>query len=137
MEFTDEQKQERDEMKIILEKKKNGESLTDAEQTMLEEYNENKPEKNSKATKQKRVVKNLSTKVKSSINTAVVKISKAHENLSDEQKIQRYEKYQDSFELALDKINRSTKYTDTQKDLYTSIINQLLNQLDDIVEEIE
>lgn len=134
-ELTDEQKEEREEMKEIMEKKKNGESLTDDEQEKYDEFIEKKWDKK-ESKKWKRPVKNLSTKLKTNIGTAVNKVSSVYSNLSDEQKIVKYEKLQTKLETALDKIQNSTSISDTKKDLYENIINEMLNSLDEKIEEI-
>lgn len=137
-EMSDEQKDNRDAMNSIIEKQENGETLTDDEQEKYDNHLLNKENKNSdnKDGKQKRKVKNLSTKSKTSINWTVNKVSKSYEDLTDEQKIEKYEKIQIQLEKILEKVESSSKYNDTKKALYEDIINELLNQLDDKIDEL-
>lgn len=137
-EMSDEQKDNRDAMNSIIEKQKNWETLTDDEQEKYDNYMTHKENKDTdeKTWKQKRKVNNLSTKSKTSINWTVNKVSRSYENLTDELKIDKYEKLQTNLEKILEKIQLSTKYNDTKKELYNDIINELLNQLDDKIEEL-
>jgi hypothetical protein len=68
--MTDEQKDNRDAMKTIIEKQENGETLTDDEQEKYDNHLTNIENKSNdkKEGKQKRNVKNLSTKSKTSIS---------------------------------------------------------------------
>lgn len=137
-EMSDEQKDNRNAMNSIIEKQENWETLTDDEQEKYDNYMTHKENKNTdeKTWKQKRKVNNLSTKSKTSIKWTVNKVSRSYENLTDEQKIDKYEKLQTNLEKILEKIQLSTKYNDTKKELYNDIINELLNQLDDKIEEL-
>jgi len=74
--------------------------------------------------------------LKTNIGTAVNKISRYYTKLSDEQKLAKYEKLQDKLETALDKIQSSTSISDTKKEFYENIVNQMLNSLDEKIEEI-
>ena len=108
--------------------------MTDEQKVEREEM-KNKKAVN-KVKKQKRVVKSLSTKTKTSINWAINKVSKAYARLSDEQKLDKYEKLQEKLEDKLETILDNTTYSDAKKELFESIINQLLNQLDDEIESL-
>jgi hypothetical protein len=138
-EMSDEQKDNKNTMKSIIEKQENWETLTDDEQEKYDNHLLNKENKNpdNKDGKQKRKVNNLSAKSKTSINWTVNKVSKSYENLTDEQKIEKYEKLQTKLEEVLEKIENSSKYNDTKKSLFEDIINELLNQLDDKIEELK
>jgi predicted NACHT family NTPase len=78
----------------------------------------------------------LSTKSKTSISWTVNKVSKSYENLTSDQKIEKYEKLQTQLEKILEKVETSSQYSDTKKALYEDIINELLNQLDDKIDEL-
>jgi hypothetical protein len=136
--MSDEQKDNREAMKIIIEKQENGDSLTDDEQEKYDNYMTHKENKDTdkKTGKQKRKVKNLSAKSKTTISGSINKVSRSYENLSDDQKIDKYETLQTKLEAVLDRIQTSTKYNDTKKALYEDVINELLNQLDDKIEEL-
>lgn len=140
-ELTDEQKEEMEEMKEILQKQKNGEELSDDEQEQYDEFMENRENKDMvkktiKSKKVKRIVTNLSSKYKKTLSWVVTKIGKAFSKLSDEDKIEKYELVQEKLEAKLATITDSDKYSDAKKEVFTNIINEVLNQIDDKIEEI-
>lgn len=138
-ELTYEQKEQMEEMKEILEKKKSGEELSDDEKELYDEFMDSKD--NKKAVKKishkaKREVQNLSKKTKTSIWNAMLKVNKVFSKLSDEDKSKKYESIQDKLEEKLETILDNDNLSDTKKELFESIINELLNQLDEKIEEL-
>lgn len=88
-------------------------------------------------TTSKRVVWTLSTTTKASISSAMKKVDKAFLSLSNEEKIEKLEAIMERLEDKLEIILDNDDFSDEKKELFESIINELLNQLDDKINLLE
>ncbi len=152
---------DRETTKTIMDKQKSWETLTSSEQELVEnmkeckpqrwqgdmwnrewwkwekkweKVNSNKVEKIKNVAKTKRVVKNLSTSMKTKITKVVAKVSTAFNNLSDEEKVERFETLQDKLEDKLEIILDNDNLSDSKKEALEDIVNEILNQIDDKIE---
>ena len=147
-------KENKEILDVIIEKKNNNEELTTEESEIYNNFinKEEKTKENvsrekwdkewinkndaEKKVKNNREVKNISTEVKTSITNTLSKAIKNYSHLSNEEKIEKYTQLQINLEIILEKSTSTTNISDTKKETYQNIINELLNQLDDLIIEL-
>lgn len=137
-EMTDEQKAEMEEMKEIIEKEKNGETLTTAEQTKLDAFESSKWEKewSKKITRNKAEITSnktytgLSTAYKTKLDTIFNKIITNMSSYSNSKQITTLEALNTKILTLKTTISSNSTYSDTKKTTYNSIFSYLSDKVE-------
>lgn len=135
--MTDEQKAEMEQIKIIMGKKKNGETLTTDEEELLAKFEANKPEKKDKTNKSENKTVKFSNKVNDIFKT---KIDKKVENINskfstNETKIEWLKSFLAKVEKMKTQIN-SSDITDSKKETYDAIFEYFIESLNNKINEL-
>ena len=140
-EMTNEQKAEMDEMKEIIEKEKNGETLTTAEQTKLDAFESSKWEKewSKKITRNKAEITSktytgLSAAYKTKLDTIFNKIITNMSSYSDSKQITTLEALSTKITTLKTTISNNSTYSDTKKTTYNSIFSYLSDKVETKIE---
>lgn len=130
-ELTQEQKTQMQEMKTLMDKKKNGETLTTEEQEKITQFESDKPmnEKTKQFTSEKTVT--TTTWVNGAYKT---QIDKKIKNISSQfstpdEKIQGLENFSKKVENLQTQINNTTTFSETKKQTYNEILTSFLTLL--------
>lgn len=144
--MTEEQRTKMEEIKTILEKQKAGETLTDEEQTTLDEFNVNKPEKSwswarewkwfDKDSKWQRWdTSKVSSAYKTKIDTKIENMVSSVD--TNEEKIAKLEAFATKIQTILETIKNSSTYTETQKSTYNNILSYFLESIDTEISSLD
>ncbi|MDD3144588.1 MAG: hypothetical protein PHV23_00595 [Candidatus Gracilibacteria bacterium] len=156
-EMTEEQKLKMDAIKLILDKKEAGETITSAEQTLLDDFEANKPQmgsgqtignkpqmgnnadtgnnlQNGSGQLNKGNLENttskskISAKYKTSIDKKIESISTTLDSYSNDIKKEKLEYFVSKVEAAQTKLNNSSAYTDAKKATYNSLFDYIIEK---------
>lgn len=144
-EMTDAQKAQFEAVKAIMEKKKNGTTLTSAEEATLAAWEANRPQwgnddnkSNSWATNQssKKTSNGLSQTYKNAIDKQVKTLSDKLSSYSDTDRLTKLGNYKDKVSAATTKIEAMSSLSTTKKQTYLNILNYMLEQIQSQIDEL-
>lgn len=134
-EMSDEEKEKMEQIKEILEKKQNGEELTDEETQLLEEHELRKKDNKQEEWVKTKDYSGLSTAYRTKLDTAFQKIVDSISSYSDSKKVTALESFQTKLLSVQEKIAQSS-YSDTKKTTYATLIEYLLDKVKENINEI-
>lgn len=143
-EMSDTERVKMDTIKTILEKKKNGETLTSDEQTTLDTFQASKPqmwswskfENNKDKNSRNTISWNLSNAYKTKIDSAVDKIISNISSYSDTDKLTTLNTLKTKVTTAKSNVDNSTTYSDSKKSTYNSIFDYLLEKINSEIDDL-
>lgn len=140
-EMSEEQKAKMEEVKTILEKQKNGETLTSDEQATLDAYETNKPKIWSGTNLSNKWTKNtgnlkINSSYKTKLDSAIDKIVDNMSSYSTEDKLTALTNLKTKVENAQSKIE-SSSYSDTKKSTYNNLFDYLLDKIESEIQELD
>lgn len=141
-EMTDEQKAQMEEVKTIIEKKKNWETLTDEEQIILNQYEANRHSMwswsiDKKRDNQQKTISSykISNSYKTKIDSAVNSVFKWLDSYSDDDKLTLLNKLKNNIEKKQTNVSNSS-YSDTKKSAYSNIFSYMLELINDEIDNV-
>lgn len=139
-EMSEEQKAEMEAIKTIVEKKKNGDTLTSDEQAKIDAYEANKPKMWSGTNLPNKWTKNTgSLKINSShkikLDKSIDKIVDNMSSYSTDDKIEALNKLLTKIETAKTKIE-NWSYSDTKKSQYNNLLEYLIEKVEAEIDEL-
>lgn len=137
-EMTEAQKAQFEAVKVIMEKKKNGETLSSDEEATLAAWEANKPQwtkddnKTNSWTTDKPTKKSstwLNQTYKNAIDKQMKNISEKFSSYSDSDKLTKLGAYKDKVSAATTKVEAMTSLSTTKKQTYLNVLNYMLEQI--------
>lgn len=136
IDLTDEQKAQMQEIQEIMEKQKNWETLTDDEQTKLDEFEANRKQIENNSSQTTSNYTNLTVAYKNKIDTAFKKIVSNISSYSDDKKLSTLETLSTKIETLKTQTSNSTTYTDSKKAIFNDIFAYLGDLVDAKINDI-